>query len=139
MSRIDEALRKIEPRATVAVDPNGPDFLSEEFFQRVVELDDYIAEDLIGAGRPEQASVDLSELEAMQALSETLGGLADPDARARVLRWMNESFGQDERPPSGREREPARERESVVSMIHDFVADFQQLAKDWDACGDQLS
>jgi hypothetical protein len=85
-------------------------------------------------GRTAAADAKRMELQAMQTLAETLGRLA-PEARERVLRWAVAILGRpgqrgsDERPPEDR-------REPTVSMLHDFVAEFQRLARDWQALVD---
>jgi hypothetical protein len=119
-----------------------------------------------------------TELAAMRSIAETLEGLPDNEARARVLRWAAEYFRVDQperssppapaaglpaprhadsdlavaelssyfeprpepvnaaeefgepepKPDTAPAKEPDR---GVLSMVHNFVAEFQKLARDW--------
>jgi|SRR5229473_1600613 len=139
----------------------GLDSLSADPVQPLIELDDYVPEVSVDAllvddrhvddrhvddrhvdDRPPEppavsdSAVSDSEVEAMHAISRVLTGLPDTDARARVLRWAAESFIEGGLRPACCERAAASGRLSATSMIHGFVADFQQLVRDWHGCFD---
>ena len=154
MSRMDEALRRAGHSAAISLAPapsalsgaEEPDSASADLVEPVVELDEYAAEvpvddRPVDDRRPDPAAVSDSavsdsEVEAMHAFGRVLTSLPDADARARVLRWATESFVEGGLQPACCERAAASGRLSTNSMIQGFVADFQQLVRDWHGCLD---
>jgi hypothetical protein len=153
VSRMDEALRRAGHSAAISLAPAPTDSASAHLVEPVIELDDYVAEVSVDARHVDDRHVDDrapeppavsdsadgdgdAEVEAMHAISRVLTGLPNADARARVLRWAAESFVEGGLQPACCERAAASGRLSANSMIHSFVADFQQLVRDWHGCFD---
>src|SRR2546426_6827503 len=117
VSRMDEALRRAGHSAAISLSTapparsgvEEPDSPSADLVKPVVELDGYVAEVSVDARHLDDGHADDghaddrpaappavsdSEVEAMHTISRVLTGLADADARARVLRWATESFNE---------------------------------------------
>jgi len=68
--------------------------------------------------RPRDPSIEAItlELEAMQAIAETLAGLRDPEMRQRVLEWANERFNAPRAAGSARRDEVPPQPDSALSV-----------------------
>jgi len=84
------------------------------------------------AGEPgvPSAAPTRAESAAMTAIGDALATLNDPAERVRVLEWANERFGGGAAPTVVSQPRPAAS-ESVASLLAGFVADFQQLVREW--------
>jgi hypothetical protein len=158
LSHMDEALRRAGHSAAVSLDPAPPPLSaidgsdsSADLVEQVAELNEHVSEVSFGtrdvddlpdpqaAGRSATSDSDIeSEMNAMHAINQVLTGLPDADARGRVLRWAVESFAAGGLLPACCEQAATSGRLPANSMIHGFVADFQQLVREWHGCFDNV-